>query len=561
MSLYDRNNKQVFAYNLGEGADASIPSLITKRNGKYRFGAAARTQSGQKGTQVFKGFKMLLSSGNEEEWRKRGFTEEDSPEAISSRFLESILEKVLSDHGEEKIEHLVIGVPEIWHQGINTIDGRTRIRNICRNLPFVEEAQVVSEPAAASAFFAYHDSTGKETPYNGRILLIDYGGGTLDITLTKVESTVDEEGNPSMEIRIEAETGAGENKDGAIGQAGIAYMEAVTEEAIVNAGREAGIEVNREELYRNSRFYQAVNQLESSLLTQTEEIEEVFVSCTDEDDLDELWGEFTGFPFLYENEATARTLDVEIPYSLMLRVYDRVIRDVLHEEIRKICDYMQENGIDYRSPSSTDLKIVLVGGFGNFYPVHRQVEEEFGFSAYSDNRSQGTRLTRADREHAISYGTALLANQVMRIRHTAPYSIGAAAKLNGQDAPIYAFRHRQDIKYRNIYFASDKNGNPYVYLIQNFRHIFVDWGSGTPKRYALRDEFAKKIREAMELIGEEGAAGPDMAIIGFSLDQSEVLSIHLQRYDLFAGRPVGRSAYIELTKMSDLIVSDERREE
>ncbi|MDO4614375.1 MAG: hypothetical protein Q4B15_01980, partial [Lachnospiraceae bacterium] len=547
VSLYNQNNKQVYAYNLGEGADASIPSVLTKRNGKYRFGAAARNQSGQKGTRVFKGFKMLLSSGNEEEWEKRGFTEEDNPESVSSRFLESILEKVLSDHGEEQIEHLFIGVPEIWQQGINTIDGRTRIRNICRSFPFVKEAQVVSEPAAASAYFAYHDSLENGEGFSGRILLIDYGGGTLDITLTKVDSTLDADGNPDMEIRIEAETGAGENKDGAIGQAGIAYMEAVAEEAIIAAGKAEGIEIDRESLYKNARFYQAVNQFESSLLTQTEEVEEVFASCMDEDDLDDLWGEFTSFSFLFENEEITRNLDVDITYSLMLRVYNRVIRDVLHEEIEKICSYMKAQGIDYKSPSTKDLKIVLVGGFGNFYLVHQQVDEEFGFSAYADNRSQGTRLTRADREHAISYGTVLLANQVMRIRHTAPYSIGAAAKLNGKDAPIYAFRHRQDIKFRNVYYASDKNGDPYVYLIRDFSHIFVDWGSGRPKRYALRKEFAEKIREAMSEIGSSEDIGPDMVVIGFSLDQSEVLSMHFQKYDLFGGKPVGRAASIELT--------------
>ena len=58
----------------------------------------------------------------------------------------------------------------------------------------VKHVQVVTEPEAASAYFAYHYEKETGKPFNGSLLLIDYGGGTLDITLTRIAS----DGNISM---------------------------------------------------------------------------------------------------------------------------------------------------------------------------------------------------------------------------------------------------------------------------------------------------------------------------------------------------------------------------
>ena len=54
----------------------------------------------------------------------------------------------------------------------------------------------------------------KKKNFDGRVLLIDYGGGTLDITLTRVVSKGD-----SMEVKVEKRDGAGENIDKEIGNA------------------------------------------------------------------------------------------------------------------------------------------------------------------------------------------------------------------------------------------------------------------------------------------------------------------------------------------------------
>lgn len=70
---------------------------------------------------------------------------------------------------------------------MNDHDGISILRDILYNdvdVP-IKNVEVVSEPEAASAYFAYNYEAETSKSFNGYLLLIDYGGGTLDITLQK----------------------------------------------------------------------------------------------------------------------------------------------------------------------------------------------------------------------------------------------------------------------------------------------------------------------------------------------------------------------------------------
>lgn len=99
----------------------------------------------------------------------------------------------------------------------------------CRRLRLCADRQ---RTGGCSAYFSYNFKQETGRNFDGRLLLIDYGGGTLDLTLTDVETRPDKEGREGMEIRVLKRTGAGENEEGRIGQAGIAYMETLMEMAI-----------------------------------------------------------------------------------------------------------------------------------------------------------------------------------------------------------------------------------------------------------------------------------------------------------------------------------------
>ena len=225
VSVYSEETGKLEAQTLAEGGTPFIPSVVSLAKGQISVGREAKMMSmmGRKGVQSFRAFKMMLAEENEEVLTDRGFTADYTPEHVAADFLENVLKQVLDNIGEKKIDHLVVGVPEIWNSTLSTIDGRSRLRDICRNFPFVEKngVQVVSEPAAASAFFAYNFRQMVGNNFDGKILLIDYGGGTLDITLNEVEVRSDQNGQEGMEIRILYRTGAGENEQRQIGKASI----------------------------------------------------------------------------------------------------------------------------------------------------------------------------------------------------------------------------------------------------------------------------------------------------------------------------------------------------
>ena len=64
---------------------------------------------------------------------------------------------------------------------------------------------------------------------------------------------------------------------------------------------------------------------------------------------------------------------------------------------------MEEKGIDYGNSSRDTFKVALVGGFGNFYLVKKQVMDLFRFVP-GDRRQSDIIRNKSDCEKAISLG-------------------------------------------------------------------------------------------------------------------------------------------------------------
>ena len=411
------------------------------------------------------------------------------------------------------------------------------LRNICRDMKFVKEVKVVSEPAAASAFFAHNFfvTTGKK--FEGKILLVDYGGGTLDITLTDVLSGTGPNGTNTVEIKVLERTGAGENEEREVGKAGIVYMETVMEEAI----KRSGILKDTKEFVYDGKFYKAVDELEQQLQDRTQKIQDVFEEFgLDEEELNEI--RFVCIDYRDES--------VDVTYGLLLEVYNRVIRPVFDEKLRQMIAYMDEEGIQYMDRNQDIFKIALVGGFGNYYLVKKQLEDTFKFNAY-DKRRKNIILNKSDCEKAISLGAALLAAGIIGIRNTASYSIGVwAYNANKQVCPNYAIRYKQDIVFDKVYFARGSVDNEII-VIQaisgGFDRFLVNFGhhDKTAMVALAKEEFSRKLANVVQ-------NQYHTAVVGFSLDSSGVVSLHIHDYDMLEGRIGEEDHVVELTRLGDL---------
>lgn len=540
VSVYRKDTNVLETLSLDQGAPY-IPSVVAfdEKRKRFEFGKAAKSHTGKKGANIYKAFKMILTEPKDSRnLKERGFDYQNTPEKIASVFLEDVLKKVLADMDEDRIENLVIGVPEIWNEGFKTVDGRSIVRNICQNIDFVENVQVVSEPAAASAYFAYNYylSTGKN--FEGNILLVDYGGGTLDITLTNVSSCDKSEtkSDNNVEIKVLERTGAGENEEGKIGKAGVVYMETVIEKAILRNEMFA-----EKPVIYDSKFYKAVDELENELQNRTEVIQDVFEEF--EQDIEGL--EFEEFTTLeYKGE------DIEVSYGLLLEVYNQVIREIFDLKLNEMIAFMNKNGIEYSDREQDNFKIALVGGFGNYYLVKKQINDKFALSSF-DKRKEDIIKNRSDCEKAISLGTALLANGIIGIRNTAPYSIGIMSyDINtGAVALCYAINYKQDINFGEVYYPVGTDGNKFLIrsLAGGVEKFIVNFGYDDKTAFAAipKDEFARKLTNVIK-------GKYRIALVGFSLDSSGIISIHIHDYDPIEDKIDEEDNVIELTRLNEL---------
>ena len=551
ISCYNRSTDTVEAITLSEGEPASIPSVVSiSRNKKQQItcGKSAKDQAGKRTIRLFEGFKILLTEPNQEMLKKRGYDETFTPQVITRYFLDSTLQGALGRLRErtvknnersesfDHIENLVICVPEIWGKNLTTFDGRVILRNILKNeisIP-VGHVQIVTEPEAASAFLAYNYEKETKKSFNGHLLLIDYGGGTLDITLTEVFSN----GNGAMEIGYREGGGAGENHpdsagNGAIGSAGIAYMQAVVE----NALREAEL-LSPEETppYTSPEFIAAVFDLESQLksVQRMREIEETFGSYGSYRDMKSILEDDLGDANLF---ISLEYNDEEVPvtFQQLFRAYQSIIEPVFDQQIReinkKVKNHIHADPCDPAAGVRDDFKIALVGGFGSFFLVKAQLAEIYKLDANVGIDLRTKNVSADKREQAISLGAALLAAGKIVLQKTARYSIGLCTKdKNGKPKALYyGIRYHQTIEPGKPYFllmpgaTRDEPGQRVTWasLHGNIESFAIEF-SDRLDRGGIMDVTNPAVLSRLSQLPVDG-----FWYCGFSMDENDVVSFHV----------------------------------
>ena len=578
ISAYNDAEERVEILTLAEDDSASIPSVVSvNRNGKVTCGKGAKEQMGKRSVRLFEAFKMLLPETNTDMLRKRGYDDIYSPRRVTKDYLESVLHGILNRYGGDKFEDVVICVPEIWGKNLRTLDGRSILREILTgkdssgteiadgiDIP-VGAVRVVTEPEAASAFFAYNyeKETGKN--FNGHLLLIDYGGGTLDITLTEVNS----ERQGVMEIGYREGGGAGENHpdsggDGTIGSAGIAFMQDVVKNAIRNSGIVAEDEYIG---YTSPGFASAVRDLESQLKApdRIKEIEDTF-------------GEYGSYYQDYEailEEDPIEFYEIEyndepiaVTYQQLYASYKNVIEGVLNEQIKQINKKVSEHlGSDPTQPEAgvrNDFKIALVGGFGSFYLVKKQIEEIYNIDLNDKLDMRTKNIAANKREQAISLGAALIAAGKIDLQKTARYSIGIyAPRSDGVYELHYGIKYHQTIEPGRPYFICNSdtdsdipaNRSTYGRLNGEIKNFAIEFTERTNHGGLM--VLKREMLEQLKALPEHGFWN-----CGFSMDESDIVSFHVVPSHMMKGKnvkplviPLGSySKMFDLTDVKEIFV-------
>ena len=544
---YDYANNRVEPISLKEGEPLSVPSVVFyDSRGRLSTGSAAKTKRVRKrdSERRFEHFKMLLNEDDPEIISSRGYDRKFTPRYITSVFLEDNLRAILKSYNDSKIEKLCICVPELWGKGVSTLDGRSILIDMLYHevkIP-IEHVQVVTEPEAASAFFAFNYEVETKKEFDGYLLLIDYGGGTLDITLTEVDSS----GRGSMEICYRDGCGAGENHLDAkgnriIGNAGVSYIQEVVLKAISGCDDLAGEEVK----LNDPDFVEAFSEVENTLKSpqRMQEIEDFFASYGSYSDfaaaLDDSPEEFMYFTF--------RDVEVSVSYQCLYETYRDNIEKVLSDQIEKINaaieKRLKEDPCKPASGLKDNFKIALVGGFVGCYFVRAQLYEIYNMDAYASNDPRIKNISTDKKEQAISLGAALIAADKVKLQKTARYSIGLMSfDINGNRRPNYGIKCNQIVTPGKPYFMlrddskPDEPNNRCIYAnltaIKAFMIEFTDdLGAGKPM--ILKQEMLDKLNKDL----------PEFELwnCGFSLDESDVVSFHvvpIRSEDLSGGKTI-----------------------
>ncbi len=534
-AVFDREGGMPRTVTAVQGSTAaSEPSVaVIDMSGSWQYGMNAKNMiplsSLYPQIRVFRAFKMLLPENRREILQDGGYSREHSPADVTKRYLDHYLSGILNRLGgpedEREIEKLVICAPEVWGKDDRTQDGKAVLSDICKEFDYVKSVTVVSEPAAASAFFAFSflKNTGK--PFDGRMLIIDYGGGTLDITLTEVHAENGGGSESRAEIKILDSTGAGENqKDGKLGDAGIAYIHALCRLALEEGGALAEGEAPA------GKEFELMFDFAEQGLKQPENLAKIRKQLKRYSD------DFSEFASSRETVFSVNygMKTVPVTYALLNRAYEEAIAPVLKEQLDMIRISMDAHKVDYMDSGSDSFKIALVGGFGNFSLVERQVKEYFNFSAI-DRRLKD--IGAEMKEVAVSYGASLIADGTVKIKSTADRSLGIYSHREGSAQEIcrFAIVYRQDLEPGRVYHVLNEKGKPSVFLnsmgrIEEFgvsRGLDEEGRPRKPHHLVLK----KPVRERLSHLPV------DIYVrYGFSIDQSGIYYFHVEAQDDDTGR-------------------------
>lgn len=521
-----------------QGDTAVTPSYISidkEDDTEINFGTFAKSRVYDKNYTHFSGFKMMLVENNPETLRANGYTDKNTPKYITRLFLEHMLNGILLKENpagssidiKSGYNNVYICVPELWAKHAKTIDGCYTLRKILTEELGIKKVTIVMEPEAASAYFAYIYEKNTGRSFNGHLFLIDFGGGTLDVTLSKVVS----DGFGSITIKRVSSDGLGENHKDIYGmtesgKAGMAYIQRL----VLNVLSRNGI---NDADAASPDFKETVVEIENTLMSSKgiSGIRDTFSRFSNYSQFRKI------FDKKYSDISDARNIFTRfryqgkkypVRYAELFEAYKQVIEKGFGETIKKMCDvsrtYTHKDPCTIEAGEDDDFKIALVGGFGSFYFVQKQIEEIFNIDDINyDCRTKG--LTVSENEKAISYGAALFAAEKVILKKTASYALGLQVTNKNDNTKrhlIYAIRYSQEISANTIYYVTESNGHrsKFTSVHEVIHRLISNDCTDDTRGYTMMMKY-EYIRTLSTL--------PTKGIfyIGFSIDENHLITMHI----------------------------------
>lgn len=501
ISFYNEETKTLDCFQMSAGSSEYIPTVVAYKGTEISIGEIAKKNITKKGYEAYEHFKLRL--GQDARQIMQGKSK--SPLEVTSDYIRTLLDEYRENQNVSGIDAIVMTVPETWFREASNRTARENIEGIYRQLGYDIETQfqLESEPVAAAGYFcwSYAHSVEKNPtgePYSGYITVVDYGGGTLDVTLCRVEN--------GERIQVLERCGYGEYNQ-TNGCAGVAFDEAVVERLC----RRDNIPIEK----ADKRFIKLCAAFEKEKIAETKHITEMMKL-------------YYSDPSIVEGEVllTVEFEDDEIPVYCedLAHCFAKINQPVLDESLRQMQSYFMAHGVD--SSSQEHFKVLMVGGFSNFYCVEEAVRNAFNSRTGLVDKRFDQVFTVNNKSLAIAKGAALIAQKVVKVEHTCTHDIGfIVVRPDDEDRWIDT-----DIKIIKKGMKLSEVSEPIfapnkiqVRLKSGVLRIFLDDGraDGVGRTQAALDESVGEIFPNMDDLCNEYQ-------IGFSVDKNLIPTLHIR---------------------------------
>ena len=389
ISYLDKGELTTYKYGSPGSQQEYIPSFVAYEEDDIEIGQAAKiTKSNNPNVESYGNFKMQLP---EKEFPSNGHKD---PIQVTTDYLQQILLEDSCSFQQQwgEIAGLVVSVPEIWQRDISNL-GRERLQKILRQDLGLPLQQLVSEPVAAAAYYAWQVNSGTLQPFTGNLLVCDIGGGTFDISLCRLSGDnkvqvlyFDGEGNKGLEF------------------AGVAFDRRCVQIAYKTQHGEAIDE-------DSSKFLSLLNQFEQVKISKHSRIQKLFRNYINSPDV---YGEKDAYVFG----------DLKITMAQLWEAFSP-IREGIEKAMNRVKTWSQENG------ENID-RVLPVGGFSQFPFVKYAIAQSLGLQE-GDSRMDN-QFNFTSNAYAIAYGACLIANGYIDPEEKYIHTVGIVVTREGENS-------------------------------------------------------------------------------------------------------------------------------